>query len=50
LISGLGLIVYLAAIYLHPAFTEVQSLMFRWFDLDDLAGLEALAKTVLGKV
>ncbi|MHB0987159.1 MAG: LLM class F420-dependent oxidoreductase [Bellilinea sp.] len=28
----------------------VQGLMLQWLDLDDLAGLEALAKTVLGKV
>jgi len=42
--------VYLATAYLHPAVTEVQSPMLRWLDLDDLAGLEALAKTVLGKV
>ena len=28
----------------------VQGLMFQWLDLDDLAGLETLAKTVLGKV
>ncbi len=27
----------------------VQGLMLQWLDLDDLAGLEALAKTVLGK-
>src|SRR3990172_6451404 len=27
----------------------VQGLMFQWLDLDDLAGLETLAKTVLGK-
>ncbi|OGN74023.1 MAG: LLM class F420-dependent oxidoreductase [Chloroflexi bacterium GWB2_54_36] len=28
----------------------VQGLMLQWLDLDDLAGLEALAKTVMGKV